>query len=141
MFQDANELKFERSKNCNAFPNGEIRLTHLDIEQLGRHKLAVRGTLGITKPPSKHFRVRIQINLTVVSINFTAFTANFARMLVSWVLTLCMIISLFRRFGRTHCPHLQSPEVTGRGKCVQYICNYIDTIRLTCLNHFRAISN
>jgi hypothetical protein len=99
MFQDAYELKFERSKNCNDFPKGEIRLSDLDIEQLGRHKLAVSGTLGITKPMSKHFKVRTQTNLTVISINFMGFTENFARMVVSWVLTLCMMISLFRRFG------------------------------------------
>jgi Flp pilus assembly protein TadB len=146
MFQDANKLKFERSKNCNDFPNGEFRLSDLDIEQLGRHKLAVSGTLGITKPLSKHIKVRIQTNLTAVSINFKTFTANFARMLVSWALTLCMIINLFRRFGRTRCLHLQMPEVTG-GKCVQYIYiyiythNYIDTIRFTHLNHFRAVLN
>jgi hypothetical protein len=50
MFQDANELKFELSKSSNDFPTGEIRLSDLDIEQFGRHKLVVRGTLGITKP-------------------------------------------------------------------------------------------
>jgi len=82
MFQDAYELKFEQSKNCNNFPKGEIRLSDLDIEQLRGHKLAVSGTLGIKKPMSKHFEVRIQTNLTVVSITFKGFTANFARMVV-----------------------------------------------------------
>jgi hypothetical protein len=77
MFQDANKLKLERSKDCNDFPNGEIRLSDLDIEQLGRHKLAVRGTLGITKPLSKHFKVPIEINLTVVSINFKSLHSEF----------------------------------------------------------------
>jgi hypothetical protein len=69
MFQDANELKLERSKNCNNFLNGAIRLSDLDTEQLGRHKLAVNGTLGVTKPLSKHFKVRLKTNLKVVSIN------------------------------------------------------------------------
>jgi hypothetical protein len=78
MFQDAIELKFQQSKNCDDFPDGEVRLSDLDIEQLGRNKMAVSGTLDIREPLSTHFKVRTQTNLTAVDSSFKAFTADCA---------------------------------------------------------------
>ena len=108
-FQNATELKFERSKNCDDFPNGEIRLSDLDIQQLGRNKLAVSGTLGIREPLSEHFKVRKQTNLTAVSINFKAFTASFARMSGSWVLTQCITV----------CPGVSDGRAASIFKCLR----------------------
>ena len=94
MFQKSIELQFERSKTCDDFPDGEIRFSDLDIEQLGRNKLAVSGTLNIREPLSRHFKVCTYKKLTAAEIHFKAFTANFAQMTILWVLTLYTIMSV-----------------------------------------------
>jgi hypothetical protein len=52
------EMSFETSKNCDDFQHGKIRLEHLVIEQLGRNKMALSGTLDMEIPLTEHFKVR-----------------------------------------------------------------------------------
>jgi hypothetical protein len=65
MFQERIEMSFETSKNCEDFPNGKIRLENIAIEQLGRNKMAISGTLDMEVPLTEHFKVRKATKLTV----------------------------------------------------------------------------
>jgi hypothetical protein len=68
MFQGRIEMSFETSKNCDDFPNGKIKLEKIAIEQLGRNKMALSGTLDMEVPLTEHFKVCKVTNLTVTYI-------------------------------------------------------------------------
>jgi hypothetical protein len=59
------EMSFETSKNCDDFREGKIRLEHIAIEQLGRNKMAISGTLDMEVPLTEHFKVCTLTNQTV----------------------------------------------------------------------------
>lgn len=50
-------MTFETSKNCDDFRNGKIRLEDLSIEQTGRNKMFLSGTLDMKVDLTKEFKV------------------------------------------------------------------------------------
>lgn len=52
------EMTFEKSKNCDNFPNWKIRLENVSLEQTGRNKMFLSGTLDMKVGLTKDFKVR-----------------------------------------------------------------------------------
>ncbi|XP_023709143.1 uncharacterized protein LOC111865394 isoform X2 [Cryptotermes secundus] len=58
---DRIEMSLETTKNCKDLPNGKIRLNDIVIEQLGRNKMAISGTLDVEVPVTDSFKLKVML--------------------------------------------------------------------------------
>jgi hypothetical protein len=61
-------MSFETSRNCPDFPNGKIRLANLQIDQTGRNKMFLSGTLDMDVGLTKEFKVCNPLHLGLTAI-------------------------------------------------------------------------
>lgn len=54
-------MTLEKCKNCDDFPNGKIRLENIVIDELGRNKMALSGTLDMEVPLTEHFKMKVSL--------------------------------------------------------------------------------